>query len=101
MGRSIFKMGSSKQENAPQNFNNVQLLSITFSQFASKNYMLKCGNVAQFFIAQFISSLSYFDMSVDSFTCRSGFLVLRVSNFIGNLCPFIASLREYLTLYSK
>ena len=101
MGRSIFKMGRSKQENAPQNFNNVQLLSITISQFASKNYILKCGNVAQFFITQFISSLSYFDMSVDSFTCRSGFLVLRVSNFIGNLCPFIASLREYLTLYSK
>lgn len=67
MGTSIFKMGRSKQENAPQNFNNVQLLSITFSQFASKNYILKCGNVAQFLIAQFISSLSCFDMSVDSF----------------------------------
>lgn len=44
------------KKNAPQNFNNVQLLSITFWQFASKNYILKCGNVAQFFIAQFISS---------------------------------------------
>ena len=82
MRRSIFKMGRSKQENAPQNSNNAQLLSIIkFDNFVSNNYILKCGNVAQFFIPHFISSISCFDMSVDSFACRSGILSLESIKF--------------------